>query len=63
MNRPAAFTDFVTSRPVAILMVFLAAVVFGSLSYGQLPLALMPELSYPTLTIRTEYPGSAPEEV
>jgi HAE1 family hydrophobic/amphiphilic exporter-1 len=63
VNRPAQFTDFVTSRPVAILMVFLAAVVFGWLSYGQLPLALMPELSYPTLTIRTEYPGSAPEEV
>jgi len=63
VNRPAQFTDFVTSRPVAILMVFLAAVVFGYLSYGQLPLTLMPELSYPTLTIRTEYPGSAPEEV
>ena len=44
-------------------MVFLAAVVFGLLSYGQLPQTLMPELSYPTLTVRTEYPGSAPEEV
>jgi len=63
VNRSAPFTDFVTSRPVAILMVFLAAVVFGYLSYGQLPLTLMPELSYPTLTVRTEYPGSAPEEV
>jgi HAE1 family hydrophobic/amphiphilic exporter-1 len=55
--------SFITSRPVAILMVFLAAVVFGWLSYGRLPLTLMPELSYPTLTVRTEYPGAAPEEV
>jgi len=54
---------FVTSRPVAILMVFLAAVVFGWLSYGRLSVTLMPELTYPTLTVRTEYPGSAPEEV
>jgi len=55
--------SFVTSRPVAILMVFLAAVVFGYLSVGRLPGTLMPELSYPTLTVRTEYPGAAPEEV
>ena len=55
--------SFSTSRPVAVLMVFLAAVVFGAFSYGRLPITLMPELSYPTLTVRTEYPGSAPEEV
>ncbi len=59
----APLYSFPTSRPVAILMIFLAAVVFGLLSYGRLPLMLMPELSYPTLTVRTDYPGAAPEEV
>ncbi len=44
-------------------MVFVAAVVFGYFSLGQLPVTLMPEMSYPTLTVRTEYPGAAPEEV
>ena len=44
-------------------MVFLAAVVFGYFSLGRLPVTLMPEMSYPTLTVRTEYPGAAPEEV
>jgi hydrophobic/amphiphilic exporter-1 (mainly G- bacteria), HAE1 family len=56
-------SSFVTSRPVAVLVVVLAAVVFGWFSLAKLPLALMPELSYPTLTVRTEYPGAAPEEV
>lgn len=56
-------TSFATSRPVAVLVVFLAAVVFGYFSYGRLPVRLMPELSYPTITVRTEYQGAAPEEV
>ena len=53
----------VVSRPVAISMAFLAAVVFGLVSYSRLPLNLFPDLTYPTLTVRTEYPGAAPEEV
>jgi len=56
-------SHFIVARPVAILMVFLAAVVFGYLSLGRLPVTLMPELTYPTLTVRTVYPGAAPEEV
>jgi HAE1 family hydrophobic/amphiphilic exporter-1 len=56
-------SSFTTRRPVAITMVFVAAVVFGYFSYGRLPVTLMPELSYPTLTVRTEYQGAAPEEV
>jgi multidrug efflux pump subunit AcrB len=50
-------------RPVAILMMVLAVVVFGLVSYNRLSLNLMPDITYPSLTIRTEYPGTAPEEV
>ena len=54
---------FVVRRPVAILMVTLAVAVFGSVSYQRLALTLMPDMSYPTLTVRTSYPGTAPEEM
>lgn len=50
-------------RPVTVAMIFLGAVVFGVKSYQELALNLMPDLSYPTLTVRTEYPEAAPEEV
>ncbi len=53
----------VVRRPVAILMVTLAVGVFGWVSYQRLALTLMPDMSYPTLTVRTAYPGTAPEEM
>lgn len=55
--------NVVINRPVAITMVALAVIVFGYVSYQQLALNLMPDISYPTLTVRTEYLGAAPEEV
>ncbi|MDO8543213.1 MAG: efflux RND transporter permease subunit [Opitutaceae bacterium] len=54
---------FTVKRPVAILMVVIAVCVFGAVSYQRLALTLMPDMSYPTLTVRTVYPGTAPEEV
>ena len=52
-----------TTRPVAILMIVIGIFVFGLLSYRRLPLNLMPDITYPSLTVRTEYPGTAPEDV
>ncbi len=56
-------SSFVTRRPVAITMIVLAITVFGYISYNLLPLNLMPDISYPSITVRTEYEGAAPEEV
>ncbi|MBI1318511.1 MAG: AcrB/AcrD/AcrF family protein [Candidatus Hydrogenedens sp.] len=50
-------------RPVTMAMLFLTIIVFGWRSYQQLPVNLMPDISYPTLTVRTEYEGAAPEDV
>lgn len=50
-------------RPVTMAMLFLTLIVFGWRSYQQLPVNLMPDISYPTLTVRTEYEGAAPEDV
>jgi HAE1 family hydrophobic/amphiphilic exporter-1 len=44
-------------------MVTIAAMLFGSISLDRLGLTLLPELTYPTLTIRTEFDGAAPAEV
>ncbi len=58
-----AFYRWVVVHPVAVWMLTAAVVVFGYVSLVQLPLDLMPDISYPTVTVRTEYDGAAPEEV
>ena len=62
-RQPASGFAITTQRPVAILMIVMAICVFGWVSYQRLSLNLMPDISYPTVTVRTEYPGTAPEEV
>ncbi|MCO4320945.1 efflux RND transporter permease subunit [Aliidiomarina quisquiliarum] len=51
------------NRPVTVVMFTLAIVLFGMVALGRLPVTLLPDLSYPTLTVRTTYPGAAPAEV
>ncbi len=41
----------------------LALSVFGLLSLSRLPVELLPDLSYPTLTVQTVYPDAAPTSV
>ena len=53
----------VVERPVATWMLAIAAAVFGMVNYQRLPLNLMPDLSYPSITVRTEVEGYAPQEV
>jgi HAE1 family hydrophobic/amphiphilic exporter-1 len=54
---------FVATRPVAITMFMIALGVFGFVSFAKLPVDLLPDISYPTLTVRTMFPGAAPEDV
>jgi HAE1 family hydrophobic/amphiphilic exporter-1 len=44
-------------------MLMATLVIFGLISFKRLPINLLPDISYPTLTVRTEYPGAAPSEI
>jgi len=55
--------DFAIRRRVTIIMCTVAIALFGFVSLSRLNLNLLPDLSYPTLTIRTELPGAAPLEL
>ncbi|MEQ1891592.1 MAG: efflux RND transporter permease subunit [Planctomycetota bacterium] len=53
----------VIRRPVAVTMFVISLAVFGAVSFSKLKVDLLPEISYPTLTVRTAWPGAAPEDV
>ncbi len=55
--------EFATRRRVTIAMFTVTLVLFGLLALRDLKVNLLPDLSYPTLTVRTEYTGAAPSEM
>ena len=55
--------DFSIRRPVTVIVFSAAAVVFGLVAFDDLAVDLLPEITYPSLTVRTEYEGVAPTEV
>ena len=55
--------EFATRRRVTVAMVTFTFVLFGFIALRDLKVNLLPDLSYPTLTVRTEYTGAAPSEI
>ncbi len=50
-------------RPVTVSMFVVAVMLFGLVSLDRLALNLLPDISYPSLTIQTDYEDAAPEEI
>ncbi len=55
--------EFSIRRPVTVLMCTLIAILLGGIAFVRLPVDLMPDMVYPTISVRAEYPGVAPEEM
>lgn len=43
---------FLLQRPVAVLMVFLACVIIGIITYATLPVSLLPDIAIPEITVQ-----------
>jgi len=50
-------------RRVTVAMAALAVSLFGVVAFSRLPIDLLPDISYPSLTVETRFPGAAPAEV
>lgn len=55
--------ELAVRRRITFIMFFLAILGFGIVSLSQLTPELMPDISFPTVTIRQQYPGVGPVEL
>ena len=54
------FSDVFIRRPVATTLIILAIVIFGAMSYRQLPVSDLPTVDYPTIQVQASLPGREP---
>ncbi|MBF0351978.1 MAG: efflux RND transporter permease subunit [SAR324 cluster bacterium] len=50
-------------RPVLITMLVMIVMILGGISLQRIPIDLMPEITYPTLSVITSYENAGPEEI
>ncbi|MBL8453120.1 MAG: MdtB/MuxB family multidrug efflux RND transporter permease subunit [Zoogloea sp.] len=48
-------------RPVATSLLMLAILLVGFVAYRLLPISALPEVDYPTIQVKTLYPGASPD--
>ena len=56
-------TRFGLNRPTTVLMIFIAVLLLGVISFSNLSIDLFPDFSFPTVFVITTYKGAGPSEV
>jgi len=54
---------FALRNPITILMAVLGAIILGMISFSKLPVDMFPEITYPSITVGTFYPGANPQDI
>src|SRR5690606_19848528 len=57
MNLSAPFI----ARPVATMLLSLAILLLGGVSFGLLPVSPLPNMDFPVITVQARLPGASPE--
>ncbi len=58
-----SIASFAVTRPVAVTMRIAALVLLGTVCFFRLPVDLLPDVTFPTISVTTQWPNVAPEEI
>lgn len=50
-------------RPIGVTMIMSMVIIFGVVSFLKLPIDLMPDITYPTITVSAAYSNASPVEI
>lgn len=54
---------FALRNPITILMAVLGAIILGIISFTKLPVDMFPDITFPSITVATFYPGANPQDM
>ena len=60
-GEPMGVSEFFIQRPVATTILMLALVLFGAVAYTRLPVAELPNVDFPSISVSANLPGADPE--
>lgn len=58
-----ALVTLAVRRRVSVIMASLAVVAFGIVGFSRLSIELFPDITYPSITVQTDFPDTAPQEI
>jgi HAE1 family hydrophobic/amphiphilic exporter-1 len=56
-------TDVAVHHPLVVAAFTVVLCIFGILAYASMPIAVVPNINFPSVTVSTPYPGADPETV
>lgn len=54
---------FALRNPITILMAVLGSIILGIISFSKMPVDMFPDITFPSITVATFYPGANPQDM
>jgi HAE1 family hydrophobic/amphiphilic exporter-1 len=59
-NKSFNISEVAVKHPVSTIMFIMTLIILGIISYGKLSVEYYPDITYPTVSVRVNYPGTSP---
>jgi multidrug efflux pump subunit AcrB len=58
-----SLAKFALRNPITVLMAVLGSLILGIISFSKMPVDMFPDITFPSITVATFYPGANPQDM